>query len=275
MSNAMERFHAVFKTPKPVIGMVHLPALPGAPRYNGERMSDIADFAVEEARRLEEAGLDGLNVENFGDVMFTRTARPETIAALTYVAQRIRQNTRLPLGVCVLQTDAVAALAIAKVVDAQFVRLPYYTETYVVDAGIMESCAAEALRYRRFLGSDALILADVHIKHGYPLSQRPIEESAEDAVHRGLADAVIVTGKKTGGPTAVDDITRVKRAVPDFPVLVGSGMSLADVDVVLGAADGAIVGTSLKVDGCTDNPVDPKRAAALMASVRRLRAGLN
>lgn len=274
MSKSMDRFSKVFKNLKPVIGMVHLPPLPGAPRYCGERMADIADFAVNEATKLVKGGIDGLNIENFGDVMFYKTARPETIAALTYVAQRVRSSTDLPLGICVLQTDAIAALAIAHVVDAQFVRFPYYTETYVVDAGIMESCAADALRYRKFLGSDVLILADVHIKHGYPLSQRPIEEAAEDAVHRGLADAVIVSGKKTGGPTDVEDIVRVKKVLPDFPVLVGSGVSVKDVHTVLGAADGAVVGTSLKFDGDTEKPIDPARVTALMAEVQRMRKKL-
>lgn len=271
MNEAMVKFTGSFKTPKPVIGMVHLPPLPGAPRYNGERMSDLADLAVREAQKLEAAGFDGLNVENFGDVMFRKRVGPETVAALTYVARAIKENTRLPIGLCVLQSDALAALAIAHVVEAQFVRVPYYTETYVVDAGLMESCAAEALRFRKFLGSDALIFADVHIKHGYPLAQRPIEESAEDAVERGLADALIVTGRKTGGPTNPDDLRRVKGAVPEWPVLVGSGMSVEDVDEVLSIADGAIVGSSLKFDGRPENLIDPARAETLMEAVRRVR----
>lgn len=271
MSNAMARFHAVFPSPKPIIGMVHLPPLPGSPRYNGEPMAGIAEYAVAEARTLESAGFDGLIIENFGDVMFYKKARPETVAALTYVAQRVRSNTTVPIGLCVLQSDGIAAVAIAHVVGAQFVRIPYYTETYVVDAGVMESCAAEVLRFRKFLGANVLIFADVHIKHGYPLAQRPIEESAEDAVHRGLADALIVTGKKTGGPTNVEDIRRVKEAVPDWPVFAGSGVSVHDVDRVLKHADGVIVGTSLKVDGDTEKPLDPKRVEEFVRASRRVR----
>lgn len=271
MNKAMDVFLQTFQTPKPVIGMVHLPPLPGSPRYNGERMAEVADYAVQEAKKLEKAGFNGLNIENYGDVMFNKTARPETIASLTYVAKQVREHTALPIGICVLQTDAIAALAIAQVVEAQFVRLPYYTEVYVVDVGLMESCAAEALRYRKFLGSKALIFADVHIKHGYPLSQRPIEEAAEDIVHRGMADAVIVTGRKTGGPTKLDDIQKVKRTIPNTPVLVGSGVRIGDVEAVLGAADGAVVGSSLKKDGDTESEIDPAKAEALMAAVRKLR----
>lgn len=268
MSKALDKFYEVFKSRKPVIGMVHLPPLPGSPRYDGESMADIADTAVQEALKLKTAGFSACMLENFGDVMFYKTARPETVASLTYVGKAIRDAVDLPLGVCVLQCDAIAGLAIAQVIDAQFVRAPYYTETYVVDAGIMESCAAEVLRYRKFIGSDALILADVHIKHAYPLLQRPIADAAEDAVHRGLADAVIVTGKKTGGPTNIDDLKSVKAVLADWPVIVGSGMSLKDVDKVMKVADAAIVGTSIKEEGDTERPIDVKRAEALMKAVQ-------
>ena len=143
MSKALAKFYEVFKSRKPVLGMVHLPPLPGSPRYDGESMADIADTAVQEALKLKTAGFSACMLENFGDVMFYKTARPETVASLTYVGKAIRDAVDIPLGVCVLQCDAIAGLAIAQVIDAQFVRAPYYTETYVVDAGIMESCAAE------------------------------------------------------------------------------------------------------------------------------------
>lgn len=271
MREPMERFRSVFAEPKPVIGMVHLPPLPGAPRYNGARMADIADYAVGEARKLEQTGYSGFIVENFGDAMFYKRAHPETIAAMTYVAKALADSVSLPMGVCVLQSDAIAAISIAHVVGAKFVRVPYYTETYVVDAGLMESCAADALRFRKSLGSDALIFADVHIKHGYPLSQRPIQESAEDAVHRGLADVVIVTGKKTGGPTNIEDVQKVKTQISDYPVLAGSGVSTADARRLLGIADGAIVGTNLKANGDTESPIDLGRAQELMGVIRAIR----
>ncbi|HON43389.1 MAG TPA: BtpA/SgcQ family protein [Bacillota bacterium] len=271
MHEPMERFRSVFSEPKPVIGMVHLPPLPGAPRYNGAQMADIAEYAISEARKLEETGYSGLIVENFGDAMFYKRARPETIAAMTYVAKALADAVSLPMGICVLQSDAIAAISIAHVVGARFVRVPYYTETYVVDAGLMESCAADALRFRKLLGSDALIFADVHIKHGYPLSQRPIQESAEDAVHRGLADVVIVTGKKTGGPTNVEDVQKVKTQIPQYPVLAGSGISTADAHILLGIADGAIVGTNLKINGDTESPIDLCRAKELMTVIQGIR----
>jgi membrane complex biogenesis BtpA family protein len=271
MIRPMQRVAKVFDVPKPMIGMVHLPPLPGAPRYDGEGMANIADFAVSEAAKLQEAGFDGMIMENFGDAMFYKRARPETIASMTYVAKAVRDSMDLPMGICVLQSDPIAALSIAHVVEAEFVRVPYYTETYIVDAGVMESCAADALRFRRLLGSDALIFADVHIKHGYPLSQRPIADSADDAVHRGLADVVIVTGKKTGGPTNSRDIAEVKARIPDWPVFAGSGVSTDDVKTILGVADGAIVGSSLKHDGNAEKPIDLARGKEIIKLVRAIR----
>ena len=113
---------------------------------------------------------------------------------------------------------------IANTIGGKFIRVPYYTETYIVDAGMMDSIAAETLRYRKYLNADVKIFADVHIKHGYPLSQRPIAESAQDAEHRGLADAILVTGIATGAETKVDDVREVKQAVASTPVFVASGV---------------------------------------------------
>ncbi len=271
MIRPMQRVAEIFSVPKPMIGMVHLPPLPGAPRYDNERIADIADFAVSEAAKLREAGFDGMIMENFGDAMFYKRARPETIASMTYVAKAIRDSVDLPMGICVLQSDPIAALSIAHAVEAEFVRVPYYTETYIVDAGVMESCAAETLRFRRLLGSDALIFADVHIKHGYPLSQRPIADSAEDAVHRGLADVIIVTGKKTGGPTNSKDIAEVKARIPDWPVFAGSGVSTNDVNTILSVADGAIVGSSLKYDDNAERPIDITKGKEIMRLVQSIR----
>ncbi|HBT48512.1 MAG: Membrane complex biogenesis protein, BtpA family [Caldanaerobacter subterraneus] len=267
----MERVKSIFKNVKPIIGMVHLPPLPGSPQYGGEKLSVIAETTVTEAKKLEEAGFDGIMIENFGDVMFYKRVPPETVASMTYIAKEIKDNINIPIGICVLQSDAIAATAIAHAVEAEFIRVPYYTEVYVVDTGLMESCAAEVLRYRKFLGANVAIFADIHIKHGYPLAQRPIEESAEDAVYRGLADAIIVTGRKTGGPTNRDDIKRVKDVLPEWPVFVGSGVSVQNVKEMLSIADGAIVGTNLKVENKTTNPIDFAKAKEFMEIVNSIR----
>ena len=259
----------IFGTQKPIIGMVHLAPLPGSPRYDGMPMNEITDLALGDARLLSQADVEGAIVENFGDVMFYKKVPPETIAAMTYVSANIaREVPGLVLGMCVLQSDAIAGMAIANTVGAKFIRVPYYTETYVVDAGLMDSVAAEVLRYRKFLNADVKIFADVHIKHGYPLSQRPIGQAAKDTEHRGLADAILVTGIATGAETKPEDVKEVKEAVEYTPVFVASGVDEQNLPAYKTIADGAILGTRVKVDNDTEAPIDPQKLGRFMKVAR-------
>jgi len=254
---------------KPIIGMLHLAPLPGSPRHDDMSMGEIAGLALHDAQLLHEAGVDGAIVENFGDVMFYKRVPAETIAAMTYVSASIaREVPGLVLGVCALQSDPIAGMAIAHIVGAKFIRVPYYTETYVVDAGWMDSVAAETLRYRKFLNADVKIFADVHIKHGYPLAQRPIGQSAYDLEHRGLADAILVTGIATGAETKADDVREVKEAVRSTPVMVASGVDEKNLLQYRDYADGAILGTRIKVDNDTEMPIDPAKLSSFMNVAR-------
>jgi membrane complex biogenesis BtpA family protein len=269
----MKLLESLFGTKIPIIGVVHLQPLPGAPRYVDMPVKEIAKRGVEEARIMADNGINGLIVENFRDMMFKKRVGPETVAAMTYAANEIINSVRIPVGLCVLQSDPLAALAICKAVGGKFIRAPYYTETYIVDAGMMESVAADALRFRNCIqAQDVKIFADVHIKHGYPLEQRPIEESAEDAYERGLADAIIVTGRKTGGKTKPQDVIQVRDYLPEVPLFVGSGISVENLkEYFPGHADGIIVGTSLKKQGKTEEPIDPQRVKDLVRMVEECR----
>lgn len=261
----------VFGVRIPVIGVVHLKALPGAPLYQDESVADIAAVAVEHARAMVDNGVNGLIVENFGDVMFQKRVGPEVTAAITFIGSEIARAVDVPMGFCVLQSDAIASLAIAKALNSAFVRVPYYTETSIVDAGMMDSIAAEALRYRKNIGCSAKIFADVHIKHSYPLAQRPIELAAEDCWHRGLADAVIITGLKTGGATDPEDVKRVRRALPDLPLLVGSGVTEENVFDYIDYVDGIIIASSLNIDGKVENGPDPARIEKFVKTLEQYR----
>jgi membrane complex biogenesis BtpA family protein len=272
--NKLDKFaelERIFGTRRPIIGMVHLVPLPGSPRYDGMSMKDITDLALSEAHLLKENGINGAIIENFGDVMFYKRVPAETIAAMTYVATNIaREVPDLTLGLCVLQSDAIAAMAIANTVGGKFIRVPYYTETYVVDAGLMESIAAEVLRYRKFLNADVKIFADVHIKHGYPLSQRPIAESASDAEHRGLADAILVTGIATGAETKLADVKEVHGAVKHTPVFVASGVDDKNITSYKDYADGVIMGTHIKQNNDTEAPIDPGKLKHFMEVAKKV-----
>lgn len=252
-----------------LVGVLHLPALPGAPG-NCLGMAAILDRVVGEARQLMGAGFDALIVENFGDVPFYgERVPPETVAAMTrIVAEVIRAAPKAAIGVNVLRNDAAAAIAIAAATGAAFVRMNVHTGVYATDQGLLSGRAAETLRLRRSLACDALILADVHVKHAQPIGQPDLAQAAKETAYRGLADGLIVTGTATGAATSFEDVRTVKRAVPDRPVLIGSGVTAATVPQALAVADGIIIGSDLRRDGQAGAPLDPRRVKALAKATR-------
>jgi membrane complex biogenesis BtpA family protein len=269
--DAKEELKLLFGTPKYVIGMVHLLPLPGSPRWNAG-MCEVLERAVADAKALEGGGIDGLIVENFGDAPFCKgRVEAHTVAAMTLALEAIRDAVRIPVGVNVLRNDSRSAMAIASVIGANFIRVNVHVGAMVTDQGIVEGNAQDTMRYRRELGADVKVLADVMVKHAAPLGDQPIEQVARDTAYRGLADAIIVTGSGTGEPANMEDLARIREAVPDVPVLVGSGVREGNVAELLSLADGVIVGTSLKEGGITANPVDKDRAASFIAAVRELR----
>jgi len=258
-----------FFTHKPLIGMVHLLPLPGSARYGGD-FEVVLRRAVADARALEVGGVDAVLVENFFDAPFYKSSVPaSTIAAMTAAVRAVREAVMLPVGVNVLRNDAPAAVAIAHVCGAQFIRCNVYVGAAVTDQGIIEGAARETVEARRRLGADVWIGADVGVKHAAPLGDMPLEQQAKDAVERGLADALIVTGTATGEATPIERVRAVKAAVPPTPMLVGSGLNAQNAAELLAVADGAIVGSSLKTDGDIAAPVDVERVRALVRAVRK------
>jgi hypothetical protein len=255
-----------------VIGMVHLRALPGSPRWDGD-MAALVRAAVDDARALADGGADALLVENHGDVPFTaRRVDAATVAGMAVAIAEIRRAVPLPVGVNVLKNDVRSALAVAAATGARFVRVNVHVGAVAADQGIIESDAHDTLRYRRLLGVDVAILADVQAKHGLPLAPVPIEQEARDCYTRGLADGLVVSGVATGEPTPMADLKRVRGAVPEAPLLVGSGASPETVAELLSVADAVIVGTSIKRDGRLANPVDAERVRRLVVAARGTRA---
>jgi len=253
-----------------VIGMVHLPSLPGSPRWDGS-MARVVASALADARALIEGGVDALLVENFGDAPFTPgRVEPATVAAMSVVAAEIRRALpRAPLGVNVLKNDARAALAVAAAVGAEFIRVNVHAGAVLADQGIVQSDAYGTLRDRRLLGVEVAIFADVGGKHAVPLAPVELEQTARDLVHRGLADALVVSGPATGQATPLAEVKRVRSAVPNVPLLIGSGVTAETAAELLSVADGLIVGTSVKRDGDVEQPVDRARVEKLVAAARR------
>ena len=265
---------STFGTATPVIGMVHLGPLPGAPKAAADgaaAMQSVLEGAVADARALERGGVDGVLVENFGDAPFHPDDVPKhTVAATTRAATAVADATTLPIGINVLRNDAEAAVSVAAAVDAAFVRVNVHTGARVTDQGIVEGRAHETLRLRERLGVDVGIFADTDVKHSAPLTPETYSaESFADTAERGLADAVIASGSGTGA--AIDRaaleavVDERERHGLETPVFIGSGVRPETVTDLLALADGVIVGTALKVEGETTAPVDEARVAALVS----------
>lgn len=251
----------------PLVGVVHLKPLPGAPRSN-LTMDQILAAAIQDAVAYRDGGASAIIVENFGDAPFTSgRVEPHVVAALTLAVAATREAVALPVGINVLRNDALAAMGIAAITGASFIRVNIHTGVMVTDQGIIEGRADETLRYRMRLDRHVQVWADVQVKHGTPLGQQDIEDAAEDAVIRGLADAIIVTGRATGKAADLADLQRVRRALPRTPIYIGSGVSPAAISASLPAASGFIVGTWAKVDGNVENPVDPERVMQLVRAI--------
>ena len=191
------------KIPLPIIGMLHLQPLPGAPR-NSQSLPAIRDLALRDAEALVAGGVHGLMIENFGDTPFeSGSVPPATIAQMTWLLAEIKRFAAIPCGVNVLRNDGVAALAVATAAGGQFIRVNVLTGARVTDQGIIQGRAHDLLRERKRLNAEAVqIWADVDVKHSAPLAPRPIADEVGDLVHRAHADAVIVTGRRTGAMTS-------------------------------------------------------------------------
>jgi uncharacterized protein len=253
-----------------VVGVVHLASLPGSARGGGAGdLTAVIERARRDAAHFGEGGADALIVENFGDAPFARDrVEAHVVAAMTLAVAVVREESGLPVGVNVLRNDVLSAVAIAAMAGGRFVRANVYVGAVVTDQGLIEGRAAEVQALVRRLAAPVAVWADVDVKHATPLAPRPVADLAEDAVERGLAAAVIVTGRATGQPAADADLQAVRAAVPRTPLYVGSGVTVATVAALLRIADGAIVGTAAKVDGIVTNPVDVARVRAIVRAAQ-------
>ena len=247
--------------------MVHLKALPGAPMFGGS-LDAVVAAAAADAHALAAGGCDGLVFENFGDRPFRKHVDAETIAAMTRVIAEVVREISIPHGVNVLRNDARAALAIASATAAAFIRINIHIGVMATDQGIIEGEAADTLRHRASFAPNVMIFADHMVKHARPVGPVDEVQMARDLRERGMADAVIVSGRETG---AAADVARLMntRAAIDAPILVGSGLTSENANAYADA-DGAIVGTSVKRDGNVEMPVDPVRVERVVRAFKQL-----
>lgn len=258
-----------FQTPQPVLGVVHLLPLPTSARWGGDLQS-VIDRAEQEVTALASGGVDGIIVENFFDAPFVKDrVDAATVSAMTLIVHHLMNLVTLPVGLNVLRNDAHSALAIASCVGAQFIRVNVLTGVMATDQGMIEGQAHCLMRYRRELGSEVQILADVLVKHARPMSVTNLTYAVQDTIERGLADGIILSGWATGDPPRLEDLELAKAVAGDTPVFIGSGATWENVGTLMQSADGVIVSSSLKRHGRREQTIDPSRVSQFVEAVRQ------
>jgi membrane complex biogenesis BtpA family protein len=259
-----------FGTAKPVIAMLHFPGLPGRPRHDraGGR-GHLVDVLGRDLATLQAAGVDGLLFCNENDIPYQLAVGPEIPAAMAAVIGELRSDVRVPFGVNILW-DARASLALARATGASFIR-EVLTGVYESDLGVIAPAIGDLAGYRTAIGADDVALFDnISPEFSSALGNRTIADRARGAAFLGM-DAILISGPAAGVPFAMSDLSAAKEAAPDVAIVANTGVRAERIAEIFDIADGAIVGTSLKVDGITWNPVDPSRAGQLMDAVRATR----
>lgn len=260
----MDWIEETFRVTKPAIGMIHLLPLPSAPHYDAQRgMAAIIDQAQADLRALQEGGIDGVMFCNEHDRPYSLKADSAIIAAMAFVIGKLRDEIRVPFGVDVLW-DPSAALAVAHASGASFVR-EIFTGVYASDMGFWNTDVGGALRYRRYIGAEKVrVLYNINAEFAGPLAARPLDNVARSVAFSSIPDGICVSGMMTGQPVQVEDLELVRESVKPVPIFINTGARRENIAQLICHADGVIVGSSLKVDGKTWNPVDPERVKAFM-----------
>src|SRR6185503_5150425 len=263
---------SLFPNPKPVIGVIHVGALPGTPG-SSLPVAELVVSARAEAKIYRECGVDGVIIENMHDVPYMRgEVGPEIVAAMTAIGSEVKSECGLPVGVQILAGANIEAMAVAHAAGLDFIRAEGYAYAHVADEGLIQASAAKLLRYRRMIGADHVqVWTDVKKKHSAHAITADVSlgTTAETIEFMG-ADCVIVTGNVTGEPPSPADVKAAKTHC-HIPVILGSGVSEYNISDFYNEADGFIIGSSFKVDGLWSNTVDPSRVARFMTVLNKLR----
>ncbi len=254
---------SLFERPFAFVGVIHLLPLPGGPRRS-PGFAAVRTRALADAQALADGGAHAGILENFGDSPFAAGAvEPHVVAFCAILASEIRaRHPHLVLGLNLLRNDARGALGAAAASSAAFVRINVHVGAMVTDQGLLQGDAHHTLRYRRELGSDIAIVADILVKHAVPLGAATAGSVAADTWRRGAADVLVVTGEGTGRPADPARAEEVRQAVPEARVWIGSGVTEASLGAWRSIAHGAIVGTALHRDGHLGAPLDLERIRA-------------
>jgi membrane complex biogenesis BtpA family protein len=257
-----------FLRPKPVIGVIHVGALPGTPRSE-RSVAELVRAARDEAKIYRECGVNGIIIENMHDVPYLKgEVGPEIVAAMTAIGTVVKSECRLPVGIQILAGANIEAMAVAHAAGLDFIRAEGFAYAHVADEGLIQASAAKLLRYRKMIGAERVqVWTDVKKKHSAHAITADVSlgQTAETVEFMG-ADCVIVTGSVTGEAPKVTDVQEAKQHC-HLPVFLGSGISDSNIEQFYNEADGFIIGSAFKVDGLWSNTIDPERVSSFMRAL--------
>ncbi len=268
----MDKFSQIFQVDTPIIGMIHLKALPGTP-FGLLAPEKIIEAALQEAYVYKAAGIDALMIENMHDIPYQKNkVSPEIVAMMSIIAYEIKQNTALPLGIQVLAGANIQALSVAKAAGADFIRAEGFVFGHIADEGYIDAQAAEILRHRKHIEAEEIaVFTDIKKKH----SSHAVTADL-DIVEMGKAaeffasDGLIITGSHTGEKANLEEVKAVKENT-DLPVIIGSGINENNISDYLPYADAFIVGSYFKKGGYWKNELEPSKIKNFMEKVYRYR----
>jgi len=263
------------KFPK-LVGVIHLPPLPGAPAVAHLSPSDAlqlaGDVAIREMKLFEQSGFDAVIVENFGDTPFFKTqVSLETACAFSIIIAALQATAKIPIGINVLRNDWQTALTLASVNDCAFIRVNVLAGVVATDQGLIEGCASALMRAKAKRYPELSVFADVHVKHAKTLSSDDITLAIEDHIIRSHANAVIVSGAGTGKPVDVETLkaSYAKSKSLKTPLYIGSGVTDSNVELLKPHCDGVIVSSCLRQNGIAGAPLDLKRVKSFVNAFRK------
>lgn len=260
---------------KPLIGMLHVPALQGTPK-SALSMNEIIEHVVTEAVALQKAGFHALMIENMHDIPYVKPpASPVVTAAMTAVALKVREQVSLPLGVQILCGANREALSVAIASSADFIRVEGFVYGHLGDEGYIDSCAGDLLRYRKAIGAEHIaVLTDIKKKHSaHAMTQDVSLAETAHAAEFFLSDGLIVTGVSTGEEAKISDLKEAKDGCA-LPVYIGSGITADNLKTYFLDASGFIIGSSIKKEGHWANPLCESRMANVVSARKELMASI-
>ncbi|MCY3414784.1 MAG: BtpA/SgcQ family protein [Candidatus Heimdallarchaeota archaeon] len=245
----------------PIIGMLHLPRLYPIT----QSVEEIITYAIEEVQILQDLNYDAVMVENFNDTPFVKSkVQDEVLIQSSLILHELKKEFSIPIGVNLLRNASIQALTLASVLDLGFIRCNIFEGAYVTDQGIIEGIALDLMDKKRVLGTNAQILADIHVKHAYPMGKFSITESAENALLRGGADNIIISGISTGRSPDMNKLTQLNSL--QIKPLIGSGLKVDNLVEFKDKISGGIVGSSIKVGGKATNTIDRDLAESFISN---------